>query len=230
MSSISQTLSLFIPRVFANITEDRIANVFESLGFGQVRRVDRVAKEGRDGKAFYSVYIHFDYWNNSVTVANFQERVRNPRKEARVVYDEPWYWIVLENTAAPKPVVAPAPAARPLPLPMPKLRRDTNDNIYYTSPFTLAPLAPAVSECFDFVDATYAACCEEALHEERRRAEELEQVVEELKLRLQEERAVADLLDSEVNMLHEELGRKFMPIHNDCCSEISYDDELDVGF
>jgi hypothetical protein len=230
MSSISQSLSLFIPRVFANITEERIANVFESLGFGQVRRVDRVTKLGRDGKAFYSVYIHFDYWNETVTVANFQERVRNPRKEARVVYDEPWYWIVLENTAAKQVVEpAPAPAARPLPLPMPQLRRDTNDNSYYASPFTLAPLAPAVSECFDFVDATYAAHCEEALREERLRAEELEQVVEELKIRLQEERAVTDLLDSEVNMLHEELGRKFQPVE-DCYSEISDDDELDVGF
>jgi hypothetical protein len=49
------------------------------------------------GTTYNSAYIHFEYWYDTVVSASFQERVRNPDKEARLVYDEPWYWIVLEN-------------------------------------------------------------------------------------------------------------------------------------
>ena len=91
-------LSLFIPRVFANISEQRIERIFYSLGYGQVDRVDFVEKKGINGTGPYkSAYIHFDYWFDNDVADRFQERVRNPNKEARVVYDDPWFWIVLEN-------------------------------------------------------------------------------------------------------------------------------------
>jgi hypothetical protein len=52
------------------------------------------------GTVYNAAYIHFEYWYDTVTSQSFQERVRNPEKEARLVYDEPWYWIVLENHGA----------------------------------------------------------------------------------------------------------------------------------
>lgn len=105
MASINQQLSLFVPYMFPNITQTRIAGIFSSLGLGAVHHVDFVPKTDKNGKKYNSAYIHFDSWCESSTVQNFQERVTNPEKEARVVYDEPWYWIVLENTAikTPKP-------------------------------------------------------------------------------------------------------------------------------
>jgi len=30
--------------------------------------------------------------------ANLQKRIRDPEQEARIVYDDPWHWVVLENT------------------------------------------------------------------------------------------------------------------------------------
>ena len=102
MSSVNQNLSLFIPHMFPNITEDRIANIFNTYSIGLVSRVDFVGKTDKNGKLYNAAYIHFDAWFNNSAVANFQERVLNPDKEARIVYDDPWYWIVLENTAAPK--------------------------------------------------------------------------------------------------------------------------------
>jgi hypothetical protein len=107
MSSINQNLSLFIPHMFPNITEDRIASIFNTYSIGIVSRVDFVGKTDKNGKLYNAAYIHFDAWFNNSAVANFQERVLNPDKEARIVYDDPWYWIVLENTAA-APKVAPA--------------------------------------------------------------------------------------------------------------------------
>ena len=96
MNALSN-ISLYIPHVFKNIDEDRIARIFDLLLLGKVSHVDFVPKTDRCGKSYNAVYVHFEYWYNTVAAANFQEKVVNPEKEARLVYDEPWYWVVLEN-------------------------------------------------------------------------------------------------------------------------------------
>ena len=96
MSSAIANMSLYIPHVFANISKKMVAETFENLRIGNVKRVDFVYKMGSNG-GFNAVYIHFNYWYDNVAACNFQERVLDPNREARIVYDEPWYWIVLEN-------------------------------------------------------------------------------------------------------------------------------------
>ena len=96
MSSQIANISLYIPHVFANISKKTVAETFEDLRIGNVKRVDFVYKKGSNGD-FNAVYIHFNHWYDNVAARNFQERVINPSMEARIVYDEPWYWIVLEN-------------------------------------------------------------------------------------------------------------------------------------
>jgi len=103
--SVNQSQSLFIPYVFSNISEERIRSVFESVDLGNVKRVDFVEKTDKNGKNYNTAYVHFNYWYDCVTVANFQERVLNPDKVARIVYDDPWHWIVLPNTSV-KPVIS----------------------------------------------------------------------------------------------------------------------------
>lgn len=98
MSAI-KNISLYIPRVFANYLAADVANVFESLNIGKVKAVDLVYKMGKDGKPYNAAYIHFHYWYDNAVAVNFQERVVNPNQEARLVYDDPWYWVVLENNA-----------------------------------------------------------------------------------------------------------------------------------
>ena len=98
MSAI-KNISLYIPRVFANYIAVDVANVFESLNIGKVKAVDLVYKMGIDGKPYNAAYIHFYYWYDNAVAVNFQERVLNPNQEARLVYDDPWYWVVLENNA-----------------------------------------------------------------------------------------------------------------------------------
>ena len=96
MSSQIANISLYIPHVFVNISKRTVAETFEDLRIGSVKRVDFVYKKGSNGD-FNAVYIHFNHWYDNVAARNFQERVINPSMEARIVYDEPWYWIVLEN-------------------------------------------------------------------------------------------------------------------------------------
>ena len=92
-------ISLYIPHIFANYSKDMVAQVFEDLNIGKVKNIDFVSKMGQDGKEFNAAYIHFEYWCDTIAARNFQARVLDTTKEARLVYDEPWYWIVLENKA-----------------------------------------------------------------------------------------------------------------------------------
>ena len=98
MSAI-MNISLYIPHIFANYSKDDVAEVFENQNIGKVKNIDFISKLGQDGKPFSAAYIHFDHWFNNTAAANFQERVLNPEKEARLMYEDPWYWIVLENKA-----------------------------------------------------------------------------------------------------------------------------------
>lgn len=96
MSAI-KNISLFIPHVYGNYTSSMVSDVFDDMNIGLVKNVDFVSKMGSDGKPYNAAYIHFYEWHNTVVARNLQERVLNPDKEARVMYDDPWYWIVLEN-------------------------------------------------------------------------------------------------------------------------------------
>ena len=98
MSTI-KNISLYIPHIFANYTKDDVAQIFEDQNIGKINNIDFRSKFGQDGKPFSAAYIHFDHWFNNTAAANFQERVLDAEKEARIMYEDPWYWIVLENKA-----------------------------------------------------------------------------------------------------------------------------------
>ena len=98
MSAI-KNISLYIPHIFANYSKEDVAKVFNDHRIGKVKNIDFISKLGQDGKEFNAAYIHFEHWYNNTAAANFQERVQDPKKEARIMYEDPWYWIVLENKA-----------------------------------------------------------------------------------------------------------------------------------
>jgi hypothetical protein len=91
--------SLYIPHIFANFDKEFVANVFEKLKIGKVKSIDFVLKTNGQGKEYNAAYIHFDYWHDTIAARNFHTKVVNPNEEARIVYDEPWFWVVLENKA-----------------------------------------------------------------------------------------------------------------------------------
>lgn len=98
MSSIPN-ISLYIPHIFANYTKDDVAEVFDHQNIGKVKNIDFVSKLGKDGKPYNAAYIHFNNWFDNVIAHNLQKRVLNPETEARIMYEDPWYWILLENKA-----------------------------------------------------------------------------------------------------------------------------------
>jgi len=92
-------MSLYIPHVFPNFTKDYISEIFKNMNYGIVDHVDLVRKQDKYGKVYNAAYVHFAYWFDNQSVRNLHSNIRNPDKEARVMYEDPWYWIVLENKA-----------------------------------------------------------------------------------------------------------------------------------
>lgn len=96
-------MSLFIPHVFANVTKERIISVFQDLDLATVKYIDLVPKQDREGKKFNSVYVHFEKWHNDNSAAvRLQQRLEAGELDVRVVYDDPWYWVVLKNNMEKK--------------------------------------------------------------------------------------------------------------------------------
>jgi hypothetical protein len=94
---MEQSLSLYIPHVFENISEKKMIDVFEDQGLGKVKNIDFIEKMDKNGKIYKTAFVHFDCWYDSIITRNFQERIKNPNKEARVVYNDPWFWVCFEN-------------------------------------------------------------------------------------------------------------------------------------
>lgn len=94
--------SLCIPRVFANITEKRVAFVIRDVGLGEIDRIDMVPKTTDDGVKFQRVFIHFKKWNTSESAQRARERVLSG-KEIKIVYDDPWFWKLSANRSVARP-------------------------------------------------------------------------------------------------------------------------------
>jgi len=85
-------MSLCIPRVFNNITEAKIYNVFNKLNIGKIHSINMIERTNKKGKMVKCVFINFDYW-----YLNERSQMRNQLlsgKEIKVVYDDPWFWNV----------------------------------------------------------------------------------------------------------------------------------------
>jgi hypothetical protein len=81
-----------------NIPIHKIKNSFEKLDLGKIKRIDSVIKKSRKGYDYRIAFIHFEYWNmNNIAAINLREKIENPNKEAKLVYDDPWYWLLLPN-------------------------------------------------------------------------------------------------------------------------------------
>ena len=86
---------LFIPHMFPNFSQKYVAEVFEDVGV--VDRVDFVAKQGRDGKPYNSVYIHFKKLYDNAFVERIQDEIYENGSYHMYHDDSAYYWIVLPN-------------------------------------------------------------------------------------------------------------------------------------
>ena len=93
---MNHQMSLYIPHVFVNITEERMIQSFQKRQIGKVNHVDFVAKFGKGNKIHHAAYLHFDYWYDTKASQDMQSDLEIG-KEVRMYYDDPWYWQIYKN-------------------------------------------------------------------------------------------------------------------------------------
>jgi hypothetical protein len=98
----SSAMSICIPRAFDNITEARVAKVFEALNIFSIGRIDMVKRVNEKGEKFQRIFVHIKDWFKTADALKARERLL-AGKELKIVYDDPWFWKVSLNTWAPKP-------------------------------------------------------------------------------------------------------------------------------
>lgn len=90
-------LSVYIPRISVEWAQEAaIANVFHRNELGVVERVDLVCKQDIDGNTYYQAFVHMVWWDTDYS-RNIQSRIADPSRQARIVHDDPNYWILLKN-------------------------------------------------------------------------------------------------------------------------------------
>ena len=87
------TPSLCIPRVFPNITWQRVKDALEDIGLGEIERVDMVHKTNDKGDKFKRVFVHFKRWATTEEATSAREMVLKGEM-FQVTYDDPWFWKV----------------------------------------------------------------------------------------------------------------------------------------
>ena len=98
-SSISEKFSVFIPYVYRSVTAECITHAFETNNLGLVHHVDFVRMVDSKGKSYKRAYVHFTNWFDNNVADNFKEKVIHSMKGTRLVYDDPWFWVILKNTS-----------------------------------------------------------------------------------------------------------------------------------
>jgi hypothetical protein len=93
--------SIYIPRVHRNqMREAYVKRVFECQHIAIVSRVDFVEYEHPDANFCFAV-VHVLFWIPGVISKHFRERIQSQR-EARIVFSDPSYWVVLPYTQKQK--------------------------------------------------------------------------------------------------------------------------------
>jgi len=92
--------SICIPRAFSNISEKRVAKVFELLELGTLDHIDMVERVDTNGKKFQRIFVHFTRWSSSPEASAVRTRLLEG-KEVKIVYEDPWFWKISVNKAKP---------------------------------------------------------------------------------------------------------------------------------
>jgi hypothetical protein len=83
--------SLCIPRVFHNVTEEKIRSVLNTLKFGIIHKLEIIEKKNQKEENFKCVFIHFKKWNENEIINPIREKILLG-EDIKIMYDEPWFW------------------------------------------------------------------------------------------------------------------------------------------
>jgi hypothetical protein len=95
-----EQISLFIPRVDARTSFEKVSFVFHHYYFGKVKNVDFILKQDKNGYDYKSAYVHFDHFYNSKNCCMLLDTIRKYGSDEVNCdkYDRNKMWKVFINT------------------------------------------------------------------------------------------------------------------------------------
>lgn len=93
--------TLYIPDFVHPADLDLIKETFEKLELAKVRKVEFLehleCEYNVEPELYGAARVYIDYWYDNGSVSHMQERIKNPNQEARLVYDDPHYWVIEDD-------------------------------------------------------------------------------------------------------------------------------------
>ena len=99
--------SLCIPRMFHNIDEQRVRDVFDAVNGGPLGVIDHIdileKTDEKTGRKFKRAFIHFYKWNPGFDELR-NKLIATPEEpgkhfQFKLEYDAPWFWMIGANRA-----------------------------------------------------------------------------------------------------------------------------------
>lgn len=88
--------SILIPHVWENISPDYVSQIITKLNIGITARVDVVPRDiSGGGKPSNMMFVHMREWFTNTAAQNLRNKILRG-EEGRIVYDDPWHWIIVQ--------------------------------------------------------------------------------------------------------------------------------------
>jgi len=149
---MSSTYSVFIPRVFSNIRANRISDTFHNLDIGDVEKVDLVAKTSKNGDNYNMAFVHFKGFFDTQAATDFRREVEDPEIKAKLVYEDPWFWLILPFEKKEKTIDQPQPQPHPQPQSQPQHQPQYQPQQQMVQFYVMTPQGPMVQWGFPIMD------------------------------------------------------------------------------
>lgn len=100
---MTSIINLYIPRIDSKFNAEFIADIFDRNGIADISRIymepcKPVTKNGSSEENRYNrAYIEIKSWYDTETAYNFIESIKNPNKEARIIFGHNSWWTVEIN-------------------------------------------------------------------------------------------------------------------------------------
>ena len=98
-NSSMNNISLYIPYLQRNVTEEMIKTVFLEQQIGIVKRVDFIPKLNKKNQLYNCAFLHFESWFENEKNIQLQRRLKNTEIDTRIVYQAHWFWTIKENNS-----------------------------------------------------------------------------------------------------------------------------------
>ena len=91
MNCAPTCMSIYIPSMWNHVSRDYVKHVFYKLDIGTVSEVEFINNH-HNNSSQKSAFIHMQQFYSNTAAQNLAQRIMDPSKKARIVYDDPHYW------------------------------------------------------------------------------------------------------------------------------------------